>query len=314
MKIHKKTYYTASSSKASLDTIIVVGISGRGHACASSCIWAHDSSRPVEMLHDLPLEAQPAAVEVLAAAFEHYPPFVYICEGSGTDTRDFLRWMFERYLRAVLCVPGARVLCDAEGRRTGPSIISLILPPSSHDGAGARGSSSSSGGGLGLGCQDVSVWSLLWFGLWELPLRFGFGCLRRTLSVLQGIEDAEKLITQQVGAFWFQDYLCTDPRLQNRGLGGEALEDSIANVMQVGVGGVSGDGTAVQLKQMPILLNTFSEKARRFYRDHGFEEIGSLKVGGRVLGCWVAGSLGLLAAPARVCCNALCHALKVVQA
>ena len=41
-------------------------------------------------------------------------------------------------------------------------------------------------------------------------------CGAGTLSVLQGIEAAERLITQQVSPFWYQDYIGVEPAAQVR--------------------------------------------------------------------------------------------------
>jgi len=56
----------------------------------------------------------PAAVEVYAAAFSDYQPFMYIC-GYG-DTGPFLKWMFGAYVKAVVSLPPPsdrrRAKCD----------------------------------------------------------------------------------------------------------------------------------------------------------------------------------------------------------
>lgn len=221
-------------------------------------------------LQDLREAKRSAAVALLASAFVEYPPFVHICGGAdgGGDraaVRAFLAWKFQRYVLAVMAVPGGRALVDPTGQ-----CVSLVLPPDPTPGAA-------------LGFRDLSIASLLWYGLWELPFRFGLRALWRTLTVLGELEAAEQAITAQLGPFWFQDYLAVDPSTQGNGLGGLCLEHTMAEITRSACGTVSPPpdaATAGHEPQLPIVLNTFDERAARFYRNHGFTELGSHVVGG----------------------------------
>jgi len=187
----------------------------------------------------------PAAVEVMVAEFKDYPVFQCIC--GGPATQDFLRWMFQRYIPALLQVPGSRVLCD--GQADDLRCLLLLLPPN----PGSTGAE--------LKYPDISLWSLLHHGIWQLPFKFGVGHLRRTVEVLMGIDEAENEIIHQLGTFLFQDYLCADLRWQSSELGGAILEASIAMLQHGKNAGI------------PVILKTYSERACKFYRQHGFVEI-----------------------------------------
>jgi GNAT superfamily N-acetyltransferase len=202
------------------------------------------------LLHDVPIASLPAAVAVLARSFEDYPPFAYIAPPG--KTRAFVSWMFSRYVHAVLQVPGSRVLCNAEGEKI--TCVSLLLPP--NEAAGAN-----------LGFKDTSLCSLLRHGLYELPFRFGVRCLWRALALLLALENSEALITKQIGSFVYQDYLCVSPDCQSNGLGAAALAAGMAEMSR-------RCGS-----QHPAVLNTYSERARRFYTRAGFVEIGSHQAG-----------------------------------
>jgi len=134
--------------------------------------------------------------------------------------------------------PKNKVLCVNDG--DDPTVVVMVLPPDQ---------------------PALSTLALLRHGLYQLPFKFGLGTLFRTREVMGKLEESEKLLTAQLRRFWYLDYAAVKPSCQGAGIGGTALDTVLAQLKSE--------------EDVPVLLNTYSELARKFYRKHSFRELGS---------------------------------------
>ena len=197
---------------------------------------------PENTLTILPPERIREAAAVTAAAFAEPTrsnAWVAVCgtDASLASRHALLRYIFERNFQLRL-----RTQCNRALFREGRLVccFMFVTPDVAH----------------------VNLWEMLRVGLAVMPLRFGWGTVRRLLAIKNSTEDQFKAARAAHGLLGkpvcMLERMVVHPADQGRGIGTQALRQMLAEADAAG---------------WPMLLGTNEERNVVFYERFGFEVV-----------------------------------------
>eukprot|EP00038_Savillea_parva_P003509 m.126743 g.126743 ORF g.126743 m.126743 type:complete len:232 (-) comp11195_c1_seq1:5105-5800(-) len=191
------------------------------------------------------------AARMTAAAFADSPVYAWILRSkpllpfsSAAESVEVLQWLLVRNFKLRLHLGAGRL-----GKQDGAAVCFYLLEPPE-------------------AMAPLSLGTMLWAGLWQVPFRFGYQATRRLLAAMDWYEET----TAQVAARAFPDgvpkqpickleRMSVTPGLQGSGIGTYCL--------QKGLDEAAARGEAV-------LLTTQEERNVTFYKRLGFRVIEEL--------------------------------------
>mmetsp|Transcript_6168 Transcript_6168/g.15825 ORF Transcript_6168/g.15825 Transcript_6168/m.15825 type:complete len:252 (-) Transcript_6168:1304-2059(-) len=189
------------------------------------------------------------AARMSAEAFVASPTYAYVLAAFSSygmkDPEaakvDALHWLFRCNFAMRLPLGACRVATASDGS---VECLYLLEPPEA--------------------MVPLSILTMLWAGLWQVPFRFGLRAMARLLSVIEWYEQKMAEVAARVAVehgglrCWKLERMSVSPDCQGHGIGTACLQQGLDEV------DAKGDG---------VLLTTQLERNVRFYTRLGFEVI-----------------------------------------
>ena len=208
-------------------------------------------------LCELPAECIHDAAVLAANAMVDNSIYVTMCHGPNYDGKNnnnndnddrmfrkqFLTWLFERNFRLRLGTSVNRAVFENsssdDGKKKKLLAFFMFVSPD---------------------VPNVGLLDMLREGFLLVPIKFGFGVMKRLLSIKDEYERIEHAVMDKHGitSLYKLERMVVHPSYQGKGVGSKALQQALDEA---------------DTKGLPVLLGTQEERNLRFYNKLGFEVV-----------------------------------------
>ena len=215
-------------------------------------------------LCELPAECIHDAAVLAANAMVDNSIYVTMCHGPNYDGKNnnnndnddrmfrkqFLTWLFERNFRLRLGTSVNRAVFENsssdDGKKKKLLAFFMFVSPD---------------------VPNVGLLDMLREGFLLAPIKFGFGVMKRLLSIKDEYERIEHAILDKHGitSLYKLERMVVHPSYQGKGVGSKALQQALDEA---------------DTKGLPVLLGTQEERNLRFYNKLGFEVVDTSNLSG----------------------------------
>ena len=163
--------------------------------------------------------------------------------------KQFLTWLFERNFRLRLGTSVNRAVFDnssSDGKKKKLLAFFMFVSPD---------------------VPNVGLLDMLREGFLLAPIKFGFGVMKRLLSIKDEYERIEHAVMDKHGitSLYKLERMVVHPSYQGKGVGSKALQQALDEA---------------DTKGLPVLLGTQEERNLRFYSKLGFEVVDTSNLSG----------------------------------
>ena len=186
----------------------------------------------------LPPDRITEAATLAAAAFDNSPIYNVIC-GPNCEPefrQSFLQWLFEHNFRQRIGTDVNRCVLDSNGKLV--AFFMFVSPDT----------------------PDVSLWDMIRAGMLKGIFKFGFGVVKRLVTIKEEYEHIEDIVLKKNGykPIYRLERMVVHPDHQGKGIGSSALKHALKDADD---------------KDLQVMLSTQEERNVRFYERLGFKVV-----------------------------------------
>ena len=186
----------------------------------------------------LPPDRITEAATLAAAAFDNSPIYNVIC-GPNCEPefrQSFLQWLFEHNFRQRIGTDVNRCVLDSNGKLV--AFFMFVSPDT----------------------PDVSLWDMLRAGMLKGIFKFGFGVVKRLVTIKDEYEHIEDIVLKknEYKPIYRLERMVVHPNHQGKGMGSIALKHALKDADD---------------KDLQVMLSTQEERNVRFYERLGFKVV-----------------------------------------